>query len=234
VLSEQEKVAQRQAALTERQLDSQVRKPADAERYKVEQEAEARRTSAVADADARRQATIAAAQAQAKEARVTGEGEKLRRAALAEAEAIEGLRRGEAERARRAAIAEAVRLEGEAQASATREMGLAEAEAMDKRAAAFAAYNEAAVLQMLIEALPNVAREVSAPLGSIDQLTVISTEGASALPRQVAGNLAQTLQVIRDMTGVDLADLVKRHGGTGTSGGATVVPARADSDGVSR
>ena len=43
---------------------------------------------------------------------------------------------------------------------------------MDKRAEAFAHYNDAAVLQMLIEVLPQIAREVAAPIAAIDQLTV--------------------------------------------------------------
>lgn len=156
ILTEQEKVAVRQAALTERQLETEVRKPADAERYRVEQEAEAKRSSEIAAAEARKASTIAAAQAQAEEARLTGEAEKSRRAALAEAEAIEGARRGEAEKARRTAEADALRAEGDAQAAATLAVGQAEAEAMDKRAEAFSHYNEAAVLQMLIEMLPKV------------------------------------------------------------------------------
>ncbi len=47
ILAEQEKVAERQAALTDRQLDTQVRKPADARRYQAEQEAEALRVARV-------------------------------------------------------------------------------------------------------------------------------------------------------------------------------------------
>ena len=116
ILTEQEKVAVRQAALKERQLDTEVRKPADAERYRVETEAEGRRNSQIFDADARKAPSIAAAEADAEKARLTGEGEKSRRSALAEAEAIEGARRGEAEKARRIAEAEATRAEGEAQA----------------------------------------------------------------------------------------------------------------------
>lgn len=181
ILTEQEKVAVRQAALKERQLDTEVRRPADAARYQVEQEAEARRNAEVFEADARRQASIAAAQAEAEKARLTGEGDRSRRSALAEA--IEGARRGEAERARRTAEAEALRAEGEAQAAAILATGQAEAEAMEKRAAAFAKYNEAAVLQMLVEVLPQVAREVAAPMAAIDKLTVASTDGAGALPR---------------------------------------------------
>jgi flotillin len=217
ILEEQEKVAVKKAALTERDLETQVRKPADAERYKVEQEAEARRTSEIAAAEARKASSIAAAQASAEEARLTGEAEKARRSALAEAEAIEGARRGEAEKARRVAEAEAARAEGEAQAAAILAVGHAEAEAMDRRAAAFEQYNDAAVLQMLIEVLPQIAKEVAAPIASIDQLTVLSTDGAGALPKQVNDNVVQTLQMLKTSTGLDLEKLI--HGSVDRAAG---------------
>jgi len=217
ILAEQEKVAVRRAALTERDLETQVRKPADAERYRVEQEAEAKRTAEIAAAEGRKASTIAAAEAAAEEARLTGEAEKSRRAALAEAEAIEGARRGEAEKARRTAEADATRAEGEAQAAATLAVGQAEAEAMDKRAEAFARYNEAAVLQMLIEVLPQIAKEVAAPISAIDQLTVISTDGAGALPKQVTDNVTQTLQMLKTSTGLDLEQMIQRGVGAVTS-----------------
>ena len=210
ILLEQEKVAVRQAALTERQLETQVRKPADAARYKVEQEAEANRTSEIFAAEARKASSIANAQAKAEETRLSGESEKSRRAALAEAEAIEGQKRGEAERSRRVAEAEATRAEGEATAAATLAVGQAEAEAMDKRAEAFAHYNDAAVLQMLIEVLPQIAREVAAPIAAIDQLTIVSTDGAGALPKQVTDNVVQTLSMLKTTTGLDLEGLIKR------------------------
>ena len=82
---------------------------------------------------------------------------------------------------------------------------------MNKRAAAFANYNEAAVLQMLIEVLPQVAEKVAAPMGSIDKLTVVSTEGAAALPRQVNDNVLQTVEMIKNTTGIDLLDILKGH-----------------------
>ena len=129
----------------------------------------------------------------------------------AEAEAIEGARRGEAEKARRIAEADAIRAEGEAKAAAALAVGTAEAEAMNKRAAAFANYNEAAVLQMLVEVLPQVAEKVAAPMGSIDKLTVVSTEGAAALPRQVNDNVLQTVEMIKNTTGIDLLDILKGH-----------------------
>ena len=211
ILAEQEKVAVRQAALKERQLDTEVRKPADAERYRVETEAEARRTSAIRQADANRAAAIAKAEADAETARLTGEGDKSRRSALAEAEAIEGARRGEAEKARRIAEAEATRAEGEAEAAAILAKGEAEAEAMNKRAEAFARYNEAAVLQMLVEVLPQVAEKVASPMAGIDKLTVISTDGAGAVPKQVTNNVVQTMELIKNTTGVDLTKLLAKY-----------------------
>lgn len=219
ILSEQQKVAERNAELKERQLDTEVRKPADAQRYKVEQEAEAARAAAVLAADAQRQATIAAAQAIAEQSRLTGEGERARRAALAEANAIEGAKEGEAEQRRRTAIADAIEREGQAEAAAILAKGQAEADAMARKAEAFAAYGEAAVLDLLVKMLPQVVEAASAPLSSVDKMTVISTDGASSLTRSVASNVAQGLQLGTDLTGIDIAGLLAKlgSGGLGTN-----------------
>jgi flotillin len=204
ILLEQEKVAERQAALKERELDTEIRRPADAARYRVEQEAEAAKNAAIAHAEAQRQATIAAAQATAEQQRLSGDGERSRRQALAEAEAVEGEKTGRAERARRSAIAEAVRLEGAAEADAILARGKAEAEALEEKARAFEQFGEAAVLDLLIKVLPSVVHEASAPLAAVDKLTVISTDGAGSLGRTVASNVEQGLQLSSDLVGVDL------------------------------
>lgn len=211
ILTEQEKVAVRQAALKERQLDTEVRKPADASRYQAETEAEGRKNAAIFQADAEKAASIARAEADAEKARLTGVGEKSRRTALAEAEAIEGAKRGEAEKARRTAEAEAVKAEGEASAAAILATGQAEAEAMNKKADAYARYSDAAVIEMLINVLPKIAEQVAAPMGSIDTLTVISTDGAGQLPKQVTNGVVQTAQLLKDATGIDLSALAKRY-----------------------
>ncbi|WP_432982568.1 flotillin family protein [Dactylosporangium sp. CA-233914] len=213
ILGEQQKVAERNAELKQRQLDTEVRKPADAERYRVEQEAEAAKNAAILKAEAQRQATIAAAQASAEQARLTGEGERSRRAALAEANAIEGAKEGEAEQRRRVAIAEALEREGAAEASAILARGQAEAEAMRLKADAFATYGEAAILDLLVRVMPDVVKAASDPMGNIDRMTVISTDGASSLSKSVANNVAQGLQLGTDLTGIDLQKLLSRLGG---------------------
>lgn len=214
ILVEQEKVAARQADLKDRQLDTEVRKPADAERYRVETQAQANRNAAVLSAEAKKLADIANAEAEAEKARLTGVGEKSRRTALAEAEAIEGAKRGEAEKARRVAEADAVRAEGDAKAAAIAATGTAEAEAMNKRADAYARYNEAAVLEMLVSVLPSVAREIATPMSSIDKLTVVSTDGAGELPKQVTNNVVQVVELLKNTTGVDLQQLAAKYTAT--------------------
>jgi flotillin len=228
VLTEQEKVAERNAALKERQLDTEVRKPADADRYRVEQIAEANKNASIAKAEADRQAAILSAQATAEQARLSGEGEKSRRSALADAEAIEGAKKGEAERMRRQAIADAVEREGAADASAILAKGQAEAQAMQKRSDAFASYGEAAVLDLLVRVLPGIVEAAAAPLSAVDKMTVISSDGAASLGKSVAANVAQGLQLGSDLTGVDIPALLARLGGTGSS-----VPGRSAGDGLS-
>ncbi|MBD2828310.1 flotillin family protein [Streptomyces sp. SID8016] len=103
VLTEQEKVAERQAALTDRELDTKVRKPADAARYQAEQEAEARRIAQVKEAEA-----------DAERSRLTGQGEKLHRSALADAVRIEGEAEAASIAAKGAAEAEAMQKKADA------------------------------------------------------------------------------------------------------------------------
>lgn len=77
--------------------------------------------------------------------------------------------------------------------------------------------------------LPEVVGAASAPIGAIDKMTVISTDGASSLTKSVAGNVAQGLQLGSDLTGIDLAGLLARLGSAHTNGkntvdGSTVTP----------
>ena len=232
VLAAQEKVADRTATLTQAQLDTKVRRPADAERYRVEQEAEGRKNSAILTAEAQRQATIAAAQAGAEQARLSGEGERARRSALAEAEAVEGAKQGEAEKLRRQAIADAVEREGTAEAAAILARGKAEAESMDARSQAFATYGEAAILDLLVKVLPDVVAAASAPLAAVDKMTVISADGAGSLGRSVAANVAQGLQLSGDLTGLDVAGMLRRLGAGAVDAEPAAAATRVPLDGV--
>jgi len=208
ILKAQEQVAVRNAALTDRRLDTDIRKPADAARYRMEQEAEAAKTAALLRAESDRAATIAAAQAAAEQSRLSGE----------------------AERAKREAIAAAVEREGAADASATLAKGEAEAEAMRQRADAYKQYDEAAILEILSRMLPEIVRAASEPLSAIENLTVISTDGASDITRTVASNVEQGMAIANTLTGIDLkamlTHLATRSSGNANASGSSGPPAK--------
>ena len=135
----------------------------------------------------------------------------------AEAEKLRQMRRAEARQfeieAEARARAEGARAEGLAEAEVVRERGLAEAEAKEKLAEAFDKFGEAAVLDLLAKMMPELAREVAAPLSSIDKLTVVDTgtgQGAGRVTHTVANLMATTPELVKSIAGVDLQALAQR------------------------
>ncbi|SPT54423.1 Inner membrane protein yqiK [Actinomyces bovis] len=187
-----QEAAEAKASLTERELDSTVRKPADAARYQREQEAEAAKVEAIrrAEAEAERTRLDAEAQAQATVARAESEARATAARAKAEAEAIAA--------------------KGRAEAEAVRAAGEAEAKAMSDKADALAKYGQAATQQMILDKAPEIARALAEPLGSVKDLSIISTDGASALPRAVASNVEQLDAVMRSLTGASLSGMLAK------------------------
>jgi len=144
------------------------------------------------------------------EVRKPADAERYAVETAAEAAKSRALREAEADRARREAAAQALRAEGEAEASAILARGEAEASAMGKKADAYGQYGDAAVLDLLSQMLPRLVKEAAAPMASIDKVTVISTDGASQLTKNVAGNVTQGLQLASDLLGIDLQGLFQR------------------------
>lgn len=125
------------------------------------------------------------------------------------------------------ARAEAIRLEGEAKAKAKRVEGMAEvdiieakgkaeAEAMLKKAEAYKQYNDAAVTQMIIEKLPEIAREIAQPLAKTEKIVIVdngsskdgSSKGASKVTGYVTDMMAQLPETVEALTGLNVMDLL--------------------------
>lgn len=197
------------ARVTEEELDISVRKPAEAEAYASVQRATAERDAANAatEADAYKRTTIA---------------EANKTAAIQDAEAAaEAVRRaGEAERDRQLALAAAIKAEGEARAAAIEAEGRAEASATDAKAEALKKYGQAAIAQEVISRLPDIVRAAAEPISAVNQMTVISTDGASAITKNVASVLGEGQEVVKQLTGLDLSQLIANVAG-GTTAPAT-------------
>lgn len=133
---------------------------------------------------------------------------RLRTTAAGQAEAI---------RATGFAEADASKAKGLAEAEIIKAQGFAEAEAMTKKADAWRQYNEAAIAQMFIDKLPEVASAVSSPLAKTERIVVISSggdgqvgAGASRITRDVTEVISQLPAVIEALTGVKLQDMLER------------------------
>jgi flotillin len=170
----------------QRELEANVQKPADAERYKVETLANATKFQLEAEAAGAAAAAKAKGFANAEVSKATG---------LAEADANKA--RGLAE----AAIIEA--------------QGKATAEAMKQKAESYKQYNEAAVIEMLVRILPDVAGRISEPLSKTERMVIINSGngtggGASKLTGDITEIISQLPPVLESLTGVKFEKLLEQ------------------------
>merc|ERR1711936_1428761 len=118
----------------------------------------------------------------------------------------EGQRTKTVEAAR--ADGEKIRLIGAAEARATEAVGRAEAERMRMKASAYKQYGDAAILSLVLEALPQIAAEVSAPLAKTDQIVLLG--GADRTTTEVNKLLGQLPPAVSALTGVDLTGALSK------------------------
>ena len=177
---------QKEVAVKEQALEAEIKKQAEAEKYAAQQKADAALYQRQREAEAKK-----------------FEYEKEAEARKAQAEADRFAKEQEAA---------GIRAVGEAEASAIQAKGIAEAEAMEKKAEAYAKYNKAAVAEMMIKVLPDIAGKVAEPLSQIDKITIIGGSDNGNGVEQVAGNvpvvMAKVFESMKEATGIDLADII--------------------------
>ena len=139
------------------------------------------------------------------------DAELYRRQKDAEAQQYEAEKEAAAIRAKGLAEAEAIRQKGLAEAEAIRQKGLAEAEALDKKAEAMKKYGQAAILEMIVGVLPDIAKSVAEPLSAIDKVTVIggNSEGVSDLAGNVPIIMGKVMESVKEATGIDMNEIIR-------------------------
>lgn len=197
----------------EQELEATIRKPAEAEEFRVRKIADAKRYQFQAEAE--------------------GEADAIRKRGEAEAaaEQAHGLAAAEVLRQQGLAEAEAEKARGLAQAEVIRQQGLAEAEATREKADAWEQYTQAAIMQQLIDALPEIANAIAQPLAKTDKIVVVSNgndggAGASKITQDVTNMVAQVPATLEALTGIDimkaLANLPALKGTVESGNGALV------------
>ncbi|MDE7218839.1 MAG: flotillin family protein [Oscillospiraceae bacterium] len=191
-------LAEREIAIQERRLDAEVRKQADAMKYKAEKEAEA---------------------------------ELVRRQRDADAKAYEAIKEAEA----RKAEAEALRFAMEQEAEGIRAKGLAEAEAIEKKAEAQKKMGEASVLEMYLDALPEVVKNAAAPLAQTDRIVMYGDGNSTRLVKDVMSSASQVMDGVKESTGLDLTSLLAGVvGGRMAAGQPVTVEVKTAGDGEAK
>jgi Uncharacterized protein conserved in bacteria len=189
-IAKQEKevtLKEREAQVREKALDAEVRKRAEADRFARQQQSDA----------------------ELYERQRKAEAEKFEQER--EADAMKA--KAEAQKFAKEQEAAGIRMVGEAEAEAIRAKGIAEAEAMEKKAEAYQKYNNAAMAEMLIGVLPEIAAKIAEPLTQIDKITIIGggdqSNGVSSVADNVPAVMARLFETMKDTVGIDLAEIVK-------------------------
>ena len=172
----------KEAEIKERALEAEVKKTAEAQKYAAQQNADAeleiKRNEAAAIL-VTAQNEAAAAKARAEAARYAAEQE-----------------------------AEGIRARGIAEAEAVRAKAIAEAEGLDKKAEAMRKMEEAAVLQMYFEKMPEVAQAIAKPLENVDKITMYGDGNTAKLVKDITEATTQASAGLLDGLGVDLKSMV--------------------------
>ena len=183
---------EKEVALRERQLDAEVRKQADADKYKAEITAEAQKKVTIQNAEADYEKAKQEAQAKIEIAKANKEAAEL------EAQAI---------RAKAIAEADGIKAKLEAEAAGIEAKGIAEAKGIEKKAEAQAKMRQASVVEMIINKLPDIAKEVSTPLSNVDSITMYGDQ-STQLIESGTQKIDKILKVAQDSLGVDLKSVV--------------------------
>lgn len=156
------------------------------------------------DADVRKQADAMKYQAEKQ-----AEADLIKRQKEAEARQYEAIKEAEA----RKAEAEAVRYSMEQEAEGIRAKGLAEAEAIEKKAEAQKKMGEASVLEMYLNALPQVVKNAAEPLSRTDKIVMYGDGNSTKVVKDVMSSANQIMEGMKESTGLDLAALLAGYAG---------------------
>jgi uncharacterized membrane protein YqiK len=214
VIAQQTLLAERSAELTDKQLESDVRRPADAEAYKTRTLADADRDKVKAETEAEAFRQRALAEASRDTVKFSTDAEANRQRTIADAEA-------DAHKVRAAADAEAKKHEADGDAYAQRTVAAAEADAINARADALSDGNQRLIAaNKLIDALPTLVSEAAKGMTG-SHLTILN--GTDGVNQVVSGLVGQGLSIYETLRrSIDDAS----SNGSATAGDDVALPPR--------
>ncbi len=201
-----------QAAIAEQDKELKLREA----QYKIESDTEKAKADMTYDIEKERirktyEEEHAAAEMTRKKQEVSIERERLSVEIREKANADKDARMAaaEAERFERQAKADAELYEAQKVAEAIEIKGKAEAEAIRLKAEAMQQYGQAAMLEMVINKLPDVAKAIGEPLAQTEKIIMFGEGSATNMTKDMTGSMMQTFEAMKATTGLDIPQMLK-------------------------
>ena len=227
-LEKKTELQQREVSITEKKLDAEIRKKAEAEKFAAQQSADARlytiqknaeaelaertRKAEAVQVEAERAADATKAAADATLFQQTKEAEAKLVLQTKEAEAIKAI--AEANKVKGENEAYVIKAKGDAEAEAIKAKALAEAEGLEKKADAMAKYGEAAkmdlqlqVAKVYCEQLPEIAKGIAEAYTKVGNITMYGDQ-SGAIAAGVIDKSVQLSDGLSKGLGIDLKSLL--------------------------
>lgn len=186
-------LAEKMAQVTEKELEATIKKKADADLYNAEKQAEAELYARKKEAEAK-----------------LYEQEQEAKAAIAQAEA---------DLLAKKKLAEGIAAVGKAEAESIQAKLEAEAVGLDKKAEAMAKMQQAAIIEMVVEKLPEIVKNAAAPLANVDSITMYGEGNSAKLIEDVMMTSSKVIEGVQGATGLDIKALL-----SGMFGAKMVMP----------
>lgn len=109
-------------------------------------------------------------------------------------------------------------------------MGKAEAEGIDKKAEAMKKYGEAAIIEMIMQALPEIAKNVAEPLSKVDKITMYGEGNSAKMLQDIINSTTQVTEGLAQGMGIDVKALLSSIVGAKIASNTPEDPQKSDSD----
>ena len=182
------------------------------------------------DAELKKQEVEIARQRLDAEIRAKADADRYREEQQAQAELFKRQKEAEAKKFEQQQEAEGIRATGLAEAEAIRAKATAEAEGIDKKAEAMKKYGEAAIIEMIMQALPEIAKNVAEPLSKVDKITMYGEGNSAKMLQDIINSTTQVTEGLAQGMGIDVKALLSSIVGAKIASNTPEDPQKSDSD----
>jgi len=205
------KVKEKAAQVTEQVLEAEIKKTAEAEKYKQEQIADSNLYIAKKATEAQKLQVETANYITEQEIQAAKSRDIIKKQEAdtelyikkQEAEAIK--LKAEAEAYILHQEAEAIKIAGLSEAEVIEAKGAAEAQARALKSEAMSDYSQAAIVEMIVSALPEIAKNIAQPISEAENMAFFTGEAdGTSMSKNVLETMVKMQEVVEGATGVDL------------------------------